>query len=126
MPTVESFRGYTATIVAALCVLGGGAAALYLSQLPPTEPPRELTIIFGIIGGLIGTGTTFLFLQDSSSRASHATERAMDQGVNAGAALPAQAPGTTTTITTPSEPPTPGGDTIGGAGPDEPAEPLPF
>lgn len=87
---VEAFRGYVAAIVAALCVVGGGAALIYVWTLPPTDPPRELSLIFGVIGGLIGSGTTFLFVAEGASRATHAAERSFSNGAIAGSAMPEQ------------------------------------
>lgn len=87
---VEKLRGYIAAIVAALCVIGGGAAAVYLWSLPPTDPPRDLGLIFGVLGGLIGSGTTFLFVAEGASRATHAAERSFETGTAAGAAMPGQ------------------------------------
>lgn len=88
---VEQFRGYVASIVAALCVVGGGLAAVWLWSLPPTDPPRDLALIYGIVGGLIGSGSTFLFVAEGASRATHAAERSFESGSVAGAALPDQA-----------------------------------
>jgi hypothetical protein len=113
---VEQFRGYVAAVTAALCVIGGGAAAVYLWALPPIDPPRELALIFGVIGTLIGSGTTFLFVAEGASRATHAAERSFANGSASGATLPEQISGTvtsgtvTTTATTtanPDEPPPP-------------------
>ena len=102
---VEQFRGYVAAIVAALCVVGGGAALIYLWALPPVDPPRELTLIYGLVGSLIGAGTTFLFVAEGSSRATHAAERSFTAGAASGSTLPEQivgAPssGTVTSTTT--------------------------
>lgn len=120
---VETFRGYLAALVAAFCVVGGAAGLLYVAAiLPPSDPPRDLALAYGVIGSLITGGTTFLWLQDSSARASHATERAHEQGVIAGATMPAQAPRPIVVTTTP-EPEEPlgsgmaddsNGDTVGG------------
>lgn len=102
---VEKFRGLMAALVAAACVVGGAIGASIVWYLSVTiSPPPETTLIFGIFTGLIGTGGTYLFITDSASRASHATERGFTQGTTAGSTMPEQAPGTTTTITTPPEP----------------------
>lgn len=122
---VEQFRGYLAALTAAFCVVGGAAALLYVvAVLPPTDPPRDLTLVAGVIGTLITGGTTFLWLQDSASRAAHASERAAAAGVVAGAALPAQAPAaiadTVATVDETTEPlgadmaDDSGGDIVGG------------
>lgn len=87
---VEQFRGYVAAIVAALCVVGGGAALIYLWALPPVDPPRELTLIYGLIGSLIGAGTTFLFVSEGASRATNAAERSFASGSASGASAPEQ------------------------------------
>jgi hypothetical protein len=97
---VEQFRGYVAAIVAALCVVGGGAALIYLWQLPPVDPPRELTLIYGLIGSLIGAGTTFLFVSEGASRATNAAERSFASGSVAGAAAPEQVTTVTPSSTT--------------------------
>lgn len=78
---VEQFRGYIAAIVAAVCVIGGGAALIYLWALPPSG--NDLTLIYGVLGGLIGSGTTFLFVAEGASRASYAAERGFAQGAEA-------------------------------------------
>jgi hypothetical protein len=108
---VEQFRGYLAAIVAAICVIGGAAALVYIWSLPATEPPREIALIFGVLGGLIGTGTTFLFVQEGASRAAHASERANA----AGAVIGAQTPGQTSTDVPPPGPNV--GEGFGGPGP---------
>jgi hypothetical protein len=46
--------------------------------------PRDLAIIFGVFTGVIGVTGTFLFVQESASRASRASERANAAGVVTG------------------------------------------
>jgi hypothetical protein len=46
--------------------------------------PRDLAIIFGVFTGVIGVTGTFLFVQESASRASRASERANAAGVTTG------------------------------------------
>lgn len=92
----ESFRGYMASFVAGLSVIGGSAALVYCwLNAASIDPPRDLALIFGALGTITGGGATFLYMQDASSRASHATERAT---ASAAASQP--------TVTTSGEPPT--------------------
>lgn len=91
----ESFRGYMASFVAGMSVLGGTAALVFTWFNAGTiDPPRDLALIFGALGTITGGGATFLYMQDASSRASHATERAT---ASAAASQP--------TVTTGGEPP---------------------
>src|SRR4051794_17455115 len=91
----ERFRGFVASIVAALAVVGGAGGAIFVwLAANDVTPPRDLALIFGVMTGLIGSGSTFLFMADSASRASHAAERSFSSGSTAGAALPDQAPTT--------------------------------
>jgi hypothetical protein len=70
-----------AAIVAAFAVIGGAIGAVYVWQISAgMNPPPETTLIFGVFTGLIGTGSTFLFMSDAGSRAAHATERAATAG----------------------------------------------
>ena len=108
---VEQFRGYLAAIVAAVCVIGGAAGMVYLWALPPIGPPRDLTLIYGVLGGLVGSGTTFLFVQEGASRATNAAERSFNSGASIGGTLPEQITGaaergtiTTSTATVPNPP----------------------
>lgn len=105
---VEKFRGVMASVVAALAVVGGAVGAVYVWQISNTiSPPPETTLIFGIFTGLIGTGSTYLFMSDSASRASHASERSFASGSASGAAAPEQITTVTpssTTIATGSAP----------------------
>ena len=97
----EKFRGYVAALVAAIGVVGGALGAVYVWQFATgVNPPPDTTLIFGVFTGLIGSGTTFLFMADSASRASHAAERSFTSGSITGAQLPEQLtvdPGTTLT-----------------------------
>lgn len=86
---VESFRGYVASLVAAVAVVGGAIGAVYVWQIANTiDPPPETALIFGVFTGLIGAGTTFLFMADSASRASHAAERSSAVGASQALAIP--------------------------------------
>lgn len=89
---VEKFRGYVAAVVAAACVIGGTAGAIFVwLAANDTTPPRELALIFGVMTSIIGSGSTFLFMADSAARAAHASERAFTSGSITGAQLPDQA-----------------------------------
>ena len=86
---VESFRGYVASLVAAVAVIGGAVGAVYVWQMANTiDPPPETALIFGVFTGLIGAGTTFLFMADSASRASHAAERSSAVGASQALSVP--------------------------------------
>jgi hypothetical protein len=84
--TVESFRGFAATIVAGIGFLGSiiGAAWAWVQPITEGSNPRDLAIIFGVFTGVIGVTGTFLFVQESASRASRASERANAAGVVTG------------------------------------------
>lgn len=88
---VEKFRGYVAAIVAAAAVVGGaiGAAVVWIEATRITPTP-ETAFIMSVFTGLIGAGSTFLFMADSASRASHAAERSFTSGAITGAQLPEQ------------------------------------
>jgi hypothetical protein len=49
-----------------------------------SNPFSDLAIIFGVFTGVIGVTGTFLFVQESASRASRASERANAAGVVTG------------------------------------------
>lgn len=111
---VEKFRGYVAAIVAAIAVVGGAVGAVYVwLAANDVTPPRELALIFGVMTGLIGSGSTFLFMSDAGSRAAHAAERSFSSGTAAGSALPDQVatpldPAVAQSGAVPGGPPTPG------------------
>jgi hypothetical protein len=74
---VEQFRGYIAAIVAAAAVIGGAIGAAWAwYQVTINGASADLAIILSVFTGLIGAGTTFLFVAEGASRASYATERA--------------------------------------------------
>ena len=104
----ETFRGIVASLVAAVSVVGGAFGAYQVwTQSIAVNPTPETAGIFGVFTGLIAAGTTFLFVQESASRASHASERGFDAGTTAGSTLPEQV------VATPLEPPIETGDTLG-------------
>jgi hypothetical protein len=110
----EKFRGYLASIVAALAVTGGALGAVFVwLHAEDVNPPRDLALIIGVMTGLIGAGSTFLFMSDAGSRAAHASERATAAGV---ASQP--------TITTSSGPPATSTITPAGITPDVDPEPT--
>lgn len=78
MIPVENFRGYIASIVAGILAIGAVAASVYVWLQPVADPPRDLSVIFAVLGTAAGGATTFLFLQDSAARSSRATERAAE------------------------------------------------
>lgn len=89
---VEKFRGLVAAIVAAICVVGGavGAAwAWYASSVGGMT--TDLALILSVFTGLIGSGSTFLFVAEGASRASYAAERSFASGQYAGSQMPEQA-----------------------------------
>lgn len=90
--TAETFRGIVASLTAAAAVLGGswGAYQVWVTAVA-VNPTPETAGIFGVFTGLIAAGTTFLFVQEAASRASHASERGFDAGTFSGARLPEQA-----------------------------------
>lgn len=91
MPSVEKIRGYIAAVVAALAVIGGALLAVVVwTNATETTPPREFALILGLLSGIISSGSTFLFMSDAGSGASHAAERSFSSGQAAGAALPEQ------------------------------------
>ncbi len=97
---VEQFRGYVAALVAAAGVIGGAVGAAWAwMQAGQGGMTSDLALILSVFTGLIGSGSTFLFVAEGSSRATHAAERNFVSGVEAGAAMPGQAPGTTTLST---------------------------
>lgn len=90
---VEKFRGYVAAIVAGLCVIGGALGAAWAwSQASGGTVPTDLALILSVFTGLIGSGSTFLFVAEGASRASYAAERGFAAGQAAGASLPDQLP----------------------------------
>lgn len=85
----EKFRGFIAAIVAGISVIGGSVALVIIWSIGSGEtPPRDLALVFGALTGVIGSGGTFLYMSDASSRASHASERATAAAV----VLPPDAP----------------------------------
>jgi hypothetical protein len=89
---VEKFRGYITTLTAAVLAVGAPAMAAW-AWIQPIDPenPRDLAIIFGLIGIAFGAASAWLFGAESASRATHAAERSFTSGQFAGSALPEQA-----------------------------------
>lgn len=80
--TIKAFFTYAT----AFTLVAGGLIVLYLTRGEVNAAQLQV-----IIAGLIGGATTFLFVQENSTRASRSAERQMDIGVKAG--------GTGTTVT---------------------------
>lgn len=128
MPPVENVRGYMAALVAGIAVIGGAIMAVYVWQHSLDHPDADVTLIFGVCTGLIGSGTTFLFMSDAGSRAAHAAERAGTAG--AVVAQSAAQQGAAQALAVPPGPVPPVADPVvipdavaGVAGPDDPAFP---
>jgi hypothetical protein len=130
---VEQFRGYVASLVAAIAVIGGAIGAAWAWYVAGTSGmSTDLALVLSVFTGLIGTGGTFLFMSDASSRASHASERSFATGSDSGKTLPEQvvAAVTTetavtdeaTTTTTTSAPPATSGAAPGGPPPPGPID----
>jgi len=89
---VEKFRGLVAAVVAAVCVIGGAAGAAwawYASSVGGMT--TDLALILSVFTGLIGSGSTFLFVAEGASRATYAAERSFASGSYAGSVMPEQA-----------------------------------
>lgn len=97
---VEKFRGYVTALVAAVLAIGAPAMAAWAWAMPATEPPRDLSILFGLIGVAFGGASAWLFGQESAARATHAAERSFSSGQFAGQSLPEQANGSGTVSNT--------------------------
>lgn len=79
---VEAFRGYVAALVAALLALGSLVGAAWAWSLPADAAnPRDLALIFGLFGTAFGAATSWLFVSEGASRASHAAMTAHAAGV---------------------------------------------
>jgi hypothetical protein len=101
----EKVRGYLAAVVAAIAVIGGAIGAVFVwLHAADVQPPRDLALIIGVMTGLIGAGTTFLFMSDAGSRAAHASERATAAGVASQPTTTVSGNPPTTTVS-PPEPP---------------------
>lgn len=109
MPETEKVRGYLAAFVAAVAVVGGALGAVFVwLHSGDTNPPRDLAIILGVMTGLIGAGSTFLFMSDAGSRAAHASERANAAGAASQPTVTTtEGPPQKTTITPPAVEPKP-------------------
>jgi hypothetical protein len=88
----DAIKLWITYITAALLAVGGTVLAAWAWAQPPIDPPRDLSILYGLVGLVVGSAITFLFGQESATRASRATERATEQGGNLGLSMP-QAPG---------------------------------
>jgi hypothetical protein len=80
---VEAFRGYITALVAAILAIGALALA-YIAWLQPIDPanPKDLALLFGFLGTAFGGSATWLFSQETASRASHAAIKAHEAGVS--------------------------------------------
>jgi cell division septation protein DedD len=93
---VEAFRGYITALVAAILAIGALALA-YIAWLQPIDPqnPKDLALLFGFLGTAFGGSATWLFSQETASRASRGDQGARGRRVEpAGdrrAAVPARA-----------------------------------
>lgn len=66
---------------AAALAIGSLIAALWAWSLPPIDPPRDLAILFGILGTTLGGSLGFLFGQESATRAVRSYERGLNTTV---------------------------------------------
>ena len=73
---------------AALAVGGVVIAAWAWAQPIDSANPRDLALIYGLLGTVIGGSTAFLFGSEQATRASRASEKAHEQGVYAGLSTP--------------------------------------
>lgn len=71
--TIKAFFTY----LTALVIVLGGLAVLYLTRGEATSANLQL-----IVSGLMGAATTFLFVQENSTRASRTAERQFAQGLD--------------------------------------------
>jgi hypothetical protein len=79
---VEQFRGYVASIVAALLAVGAlGIAAWAWYQPIDPQNPKDLALIYAMLGTAFGSATAWLFVSEGASRASHAALAAHEAGV---------------------------------------------
>lgn len=69
--TIKAFFTY----VTALTIVIGGLAVLYLTRGEASSANLQL-----IVSGLMGAATTFLFVQENSTRSQRASERQFAQG----------------------------------------------
>lgn len=86
----DSIKLVVTYVTAAILALGSLVLA-YLAWSQPTEPTRDLALIFGMLGTAFGASSGFLFSSESATRASRASEKAHEAGVYAGLATPASA-----------------------------------
>lgn len=75
-------------LTAAALAIGGVVLAFLAWMAAPVDPPRDLSILFGVLGLVIGASTTFLFGQESATRA---TRAANSTAADVGAAVAAGA-----------------------------------
>jgi hypothetical protein len=73
-----------ATYVAALIIIAGGGYMLFIARNDPD--PQGFSLV---VAGFIGAAISFLFGQESATRASRASEKAHEAGTYAGLAQPA-------------------------------------
>jgi hypothetical protein len=72
---------------AAIITIGSLVLAVYVWSQPPVEG-RDLALVYGLIGTAFGAGSSFLFMQEASLRASRAAESAHTAGAYAGVMSP--------------------------------------
>lgn len=70
--TIKAFATYTT----AFAIVVGGLIVLYLTRAEATSTQLQV-----IVAGFIGSATTFLFVQENSTRASRTAERQFSQGM---------------------------------------------
>src|SRR3954471_11646528 len=90
MGNTDTIKMLFTYLTASLLALGSIVLA-YLAWSQPLDAnnPRDLALIFGLLGTAFGASAGFLFNAESATRASRASEKAHEAGVYAGAATPA-------------------------------------
>ena len=70
--TIKLASSYGTAAVLAI----GGTVMLFVAWLQPIDPqnPRDLAILFGVLGGIIGSSTGFLWNQEAAKSATRAAQ----------------------------------------------------
>lgn len=86
---IDTIKGTITYLTAALAILGSMAIAyLAWSSAVPEDGGRDIAILFGFLGLIVGSAVTFMFNSESATRASRAAQSSAAQGAQTALADP--------------------------------------
>jgi hypothetical protein len=89
MMTSDNLQRIIVYLTAALLALGAVGLAVWV-WAQPSDPTKDFSLIFGFLGTVFGSASTFLFLGERSTSAAKTSVRAVEAGGVLGAQMPGE------------------------------------